>query len=176
MLSSMAVIRSAAEDARLHKLGLRWGGNHPNARRAEDGCTRQHIRWLLCVHSRCLTHTVWTHALILKLLSAGLSLWHAANPWDKHGFYYGECKWNLFFCLSDTVALTLCGNDTPLPTPPTPPTSAPPLHPAPNTNTASEIWRPDQTSLHWMKSRFHQTVTASDNLIKTVEEPKAKMI
>lgn len=44
------------------------------------------------------THSVWRHASILTLLSlsVGPSPWHAAHPWDRHGFYYDECKWNLF--------------------------------------------------------------------------------
>ncbi len=116
MLSSMPVIRSAAEDARLPKLGWRKGRekrNHPVAQDGvEGGCTAQHTHTgAECLLALSYTHSIWRHASILKLLSVGLPLWHA--PWDGHEFYYDECKWNLFFCMSDTVAWTLWGNDTP---------------------------------------------------------------
>lgn len=63
MLSSMAVIRSAAEDVRLPELGLREGrekGNHPVAQNGVEGrmSTMQRTHWLLSVRSHCLTHTL----------------------------------------------------------------------------------------------------------------------
>lgn len=51
-----------------------------------------------------------------------------------------------------------------------PPFPTPSLHTFCSNNMASEIWSPDQTSLCQMETIFHHIV--SDNLVKTVEEPK----
>lgn len=171
MLSSMPVIRSAAEDARLPELGWREGrekGNHPVAQDGvEGGCTAQHTHWcwmcaLTVLYTLCLKTCInikaslcWSASLACTLGQAWVLLrWMQMKPLLLHVWHSSLNPLGQWY--SSTTPLT------------------PPLHTSSNNNTASEIWIADQTSLHWMKNRFHQTVTASDNLTKTVKSPSAQ--
>lgn len=133
MLSSVLGYQICCRGCEASQTGLREG----REKGKPSGCPGQCRGWMsLMRHTH--THTLAAecslsavcYTLCLKTcinikapLSVGLSLWHAAHPWDRHGFYYDECKWNLF-CMSDTVAWTLWGNDSPQQAPP----HSPPLH------------------------------------------------
>lgn len=91
MLSSMVVIRSAAEDSRLPGLGLREGQEKGNHLVAQDGVHAMNTLAAECALSQYHAHSVCININIASL-SVGPSVRHATNPWDRHGFYCDECK------------------------------------------------------------------------------------
>ena len=62
-----------------------------------------------CTLSLSYTHSEEMHQYLSSLLSVGLSLWHAVNPWDRQGSDSNGCKKPLL-CVSETVAWTLWAN------------------------------------------------------------------